>query len=154
MDDFKGKTAFITGGASGIGLALAEAFGREGMNVMIADIEQGALDRAVADLRSKQVRVEGVLADVASRNSIRNAALATLGAFGKVHVVCNNAGVGVGGNAFGELAERDWNWVIDVNLKGVVNGMEVFVPLIESHGEGGHFVNTASMAALYSGAGG
>ena len=149
MDDLRGKVAFITGGASGIGLAMAEAFGREGMSVMLADIEAGALAKAVEDLRAKQVRAEGVVADVTSRNSVREAALETIAKFGKVHVVCNNAGVGAGGE-FGKVAARDWDWVIDVNLKGVVYGMEVFEPLIASHGEGGHFVNTASMAGMVS----
>ncbi|HEY2658682.1 MAG TPA: SDR family NAD(P)-dependent oxidoreductase [Caulobacteraceae bacterium] len=149
MQDLKGKTAFITGGASGIGLAMAEAFGREGMNVMLADIEAGALTAAVELLRSKQVRAEGVVADVARRDSVRAAALETIAKFGKVHVVCNNAGVGAGG-PFGEVPEKDWDWILDVNLKGVVYGMEVFVPLIDSHGEGGHIVNTASMAGMVS----
>ena len=149
MDDLRGKVAFITGGASGIGLAMAEAFGREGMFVMLADIEAGALAKAVTELRAKQVRCEGVVADVTSRNSMREAALETIAKFGKVHVVCNNAGVGAGGQ-FGQVAARDWDWVIDVNLKGVVYGMEVFEPLIASHGEGGHFVNTASMAGMVS----
>jgi len=149
MDDLSGKVAFITGGASGIGLAMAEAFGREGMSVMLADIEAGALAKAVTELRAKQVRCEGVVADVTSRNSVREAALETIAKFGKVHVVCNNAGVGAGG-AFGQVAARDWDWVIDVNLKGVVYGMEVFEPLIAAHGEGGHFVNTASLAGMVS----
>ena len=149
MQDLRGKTAFITGGASGIGLAMAEAFGHEGMNVMLADIEGGALEAAVAELRGKQIRAEGVRADVTSRDSLRAAALETIARFGKVHLVCNNAGVGAGG-PFGEVPERDWDWIIDVNLKGVVYGMEVFEPLIASHGEGGHFVNTASMAGMVS----
>ncbi|MFI4973025.1 MAG: SDR family NAD(P)-dependent oxidoreductase [Caulobacterales bacterium] len=149
MQDLKGKVAFITGGASGIGLAMAEAFGREGMSVMLADIEAGALETALADLRAKQVRCEGVVADVASRDSLRAAALETISKFGKVHLVCNNAGIGAGG-LLGEIPERDWDWVIDVNLKGVVYGTEIFAPLIESHGEGGHFVNTASMAGMVS----
>ena len=149
MQDLRGKTAFITGGASGIGLAMAEAFGREGMNVMLADIEATALTAAVDLLRSKQVRAEGVIADVARRDSLRAAALETIAKFGKVHVVCNNAGVGAGG-LLGDVPEKDWDWVVDVNLLGVVHGMEVFTPLIESHGEGGHFVNTASMAGMVS----
>ncbi|MDR3512397.1 MAG: SDR family NAD(P)-dependent oxidoreductase [Caulobacteraceae bacterium] len=149
MQDLRGKTAFITGGASGIGLAMAEAFGHQGMNVMLADIEAGALERAVSDLRAKQIRAEGVRADVSSRESLRAAALETIARFGKVHLVCNNAGVGAGGQ-FGQVPERDWDWIIDVNLKGVVYGMEVFEPLIASHGEGGHFVNTASMAGMVS----
>jgi NAD(P)-dependent dehydrogenase (short-subunit alcohol dehydrogenase family) len=149
MKDLQGKVAFITGGASGLGLAMAKAFGREGMKVMIADIEEQALGRAVKELNASQVRAEGVLCDVADRNGVRNAALKTVSAFGKVHVVCNNAGVAVGG-PIGEVNERDWQWIVDVNLLGVVYGMETFVPLIESHGEGGHFVNTASMAGMIS----
>ncbi|MBS0411848.1 MAG: SDR family NAD(P)-dependent oxidoreductase [Proteobacteria bacterium] len=149
MQDLKGKTAFITGGASGIGLAMAEAFGREGMNVMLADIEATALEAAVAGLRDKQVRAEGVICDVTSRDAVRAAALETIAKFGKVHLVCNNAGVGSGG-PLGTVPARDWDWIVDVNLMGVVYGTEVFAPLIESHGEGGHFVNTASMAGMVS----
>ena len=149
MKDLRDKVAFITGGASGLGLAMAKAFGREGMKVMIADIEEQALGRAVKELNASQVRAEGVLCDVADRNGVRGAALKTVSTFGKVHVVCNNAGVAVGG-PIGEVHERDWQWIVDVNLLGVVYGMETFVPLIESHGEGGHIVNTASMAGMIS----
>ena len=149
MKDLRDKVAFITGGASGLGLAMAKAFGREGMKVMVADIEEQALGRAVKELNASQVRAEGVLCDVADRNGVRSAALKTISAFGKVHVVCNNAGVAVGG-PIGEVNERDWQWIVDVNLLGVVYGMETFVPLIESHGEGGHIVNTASMAGMIS----
>jgi short-subunit dehydrogenase len=147
MKELRDKVAFITGGASGLGLGMAKAFGREGMKVMIADIEQAALTRAVQELKDLQVRAEGVLCDVSSRGSLREAALKTIATFGKIHVVCNNAGVGAGGQ-IGTVEERDWQWVTDVNLLGVVYGMEVFAPLIESHGEGGHFVNTASMAGM------
>lgn len=149
MKSMSGKVAFITGGASGIGLAMARAFGREGMKVMIADIEETRLARAVEDLEASQVTAAGVLCDVADRGDVRKAALATIAAFGKVHVVCNNAGVGAGG-PIEEVPERDWDWIVDVNLKGVVHGTEVFTPLIASHGEGGHFVNTASMAGMIS----
>jgi len=147
--ELKGKVAFVTGGASGIGLGMAEAFGHEGAAVMLADIEKGALEFAVETLRAKQIRAEGVLCDVASRDAVRHAALETIAKFGKVHVVCNNAGIGAGG-LLGTTPEGDWDWVTDVNLKGVVYGMEVFAPLIESHGEGGWFVNTASMAGMVS----
>lgn len=149
MLDLRGKVAFITGGASGIGLAMAKVFGREGMKVMLADIEAAAMAAAVEELRGLQVRAEGVVADVTSRDSLRNAALETIARFGKVHLVCNNAGVGSGG-AFGTVPPRDWAWVTDVNQLGVVHGMEIFAPLIMSHGEGGHFVNTASMAGMVS----
>jgi NAD(P)-dependent dehydrogenase (short-subunit alcohol dehydrogenase family) len=149
MDDLKGKVAFITGGAAGIGLAMARAFGREGMAVMLADIEGETLKAAVEELRASQVRAEGVVCDVTSRDSMRAAALETIARFGKVHVVCNNAGVGSGG-ALGTVPARDWNWVLDVNVLGVVHGTEIFAPLILSHGEGGHFVNTASMAGMVS----
>jgi NAD(P)-dependent dehydrogenase (short-subunit alcohol dehydrogenase family) len=147
MKDLRDKVAFITGGASGLGLAMAKSFGREGMKVMIADIEEKALSKAVADLRDTQVRAEGVLCDVGERSSLQNAALKTVGTFGKVHVVCNNAGVAVGGE-IGTIKERDWQWIIDVNLMSVVYGTETFLPLMASHGEGGHFVNTASMAGM------
>lgn len=152
MRDLRGKTAFITGGASGLGLAMAEAFGHEGMNVMLADIEADVAREKVEALRARQINADWVKVDVTSRDSVRTGALATIAKFGKVHLVANNAGVGAGG-VFGEVPEGDWDWVIDVNLKGVVYGMEVFGPLIESHGEGGHFVNTASMAGHISPAG-
>lgn len=149
MKDLRGKTAFITGGASGLGLAMAQAFGHEGMNVMIADIEADVAAGQAEALRAMQINADWVKVDVTSRDSVRAGALATIAKFGKVHLVVNNAGVGAGG-VFGEVPEGDWDWVIDVNLKGVVYGMEVFGPLIESHGEGGHFVNTASMAGHIS----
>lgn len=149
MKDLSGKVAFITGGASGIGLAMARAFGRRGMKVMLADIEAATLQSAVEDLRASQVTAEGVVVDVASRDQIRAGALETIARFGKVHVVCNNAGVGSGG-AVGEVPAKDWEWVLDVNVLGVVNGVETFTPLMMSHGEGGHFVNTASMAGMVS----
>ncbi|HXZ67989.1 MAG TPA: SDR family NAD(P)-dependent oxidoreductase, partial [Alphaproteobacteria bacterium] len=149
MRSFAGKVAFITGGCSGIGYALAEAFGRRGMKVMIADIDENKLVASVERLRAGQIVAEGVRCDVSDRMSMQAAALAVIAKFGKVHLVCNNAGVTVGsGWPIGTVTERDWNWVIDVNLKGVIHGTEVFAPLLESHGEGGHIVNTASMAAL------
>jgi NAD(P)-dependent dehydrogenase (short-subunit alcohol dehydrogenase family) len=149
MQQFQGKTAFVTGGASGIGFAMAKAFGAAGMNVMLADIEREPLEKAVEDLRQRQVRVEGVHCDVAERASVNDAAKATIDAFGKVHVVCNNAGVG-GGGPVGTLKPGDWDWTISVNLMGVIYGTEAFLPLIRAHGEGGHFVNTASMAGMIS----
>ncbi|HEY4125336.1 MAG TPA: SDR family NAD(P)-dependent oxidoreductase [Rhizomicrobium sp.] len=152
MKDFKGKTAFITGGASGIGLSMARAFGRAGMNVVIADIEDAPAKAAVERLASEQIKAVAIHCDVGERNNLRAAALEAVSAFGKIHVVCNNAGVGAGGE-IGKVPERDWDWIIDVNLKSVVYGVETFLPLIRSHGEGGHFINTASIAGLISGPG-
>jgi len=149
MKEFRGRTAFVTGGASGIGLGMARAFGRAGMNVVIADIDLSAASAAANLLVSEQIKAAPVYVDVSDRASVRSAALDAVAAFGKIHVVCNNAGVAVGG-PLGTLKERDWDWIIDVNLKGVVYGTEVFTPLMRSHGEGGHFVNTASMAGMVS----
>jgi NAD(P)-dependent dehydrogenase (short-subunit alcohol dehydrogenase family) len=149
ITEFRGKTAFITGGASGIGLGMARAFGRAGMNIVVADIDKTAAATAVEQLAAQQIKAAPVYCDVSERGSVREAALESIAAFGKVHLVCNNAGVAVGGQ-MGTLGERDWDWIIDVNLKGVVYGTETFVPLIASHGEGGHIVNTASMAGMIS----
>ncbi|MBG51561.1 MAG: SDR family NAD(P)-dependent oxidoreductase [Alphaproteobacteria bacterium] len=152
MENFEGRTAFVTGGGSGIGLSMARSFGQAGMNVVLADIDKVALAAGVEDLKSRQISVVGVECDVASRSSVEAAAQKAIEAFGKVHVVCNNAGVGVGG-PIEDVRPRDWDWIIDVNLKGVVYGTEVFVPIMRAQGEGGHFVNTASMAGMVSPAG-
>jgi NAD(P)-dependent dehydrogenase (short-subunit alcohol dehydrogenase family) len=153
MKDFRGKTALITGGASGIGLGMARAFGREGMNVVLADIEEKAARAAAEQLASEQIKATPIICDVADRASVRKAALEAIAAYGKIHVVCNNAGVGGPSGVIGAASPGEWDWVIDVNLKGVIYGVETFVPLIKSHGEGGHIVNTASLAGLISGPG-
>jgi NAD(P)-dependent dehydrogenase (short-subunit alcohol dehydrogenase family) len=147
MKTFTNKVAFVTGASTGIGYALAEAFGRAGMRVMLAGINERNLDTALAKLRAAGITAERVQCDVASRASVQKAADATIAKFGKVHVVCNNAGVGMGGQ-FGTIPENDWEWVIRVNLMGVVHGTEIFAPLIAQHGEGGHIVNTSSIAGL------
>jgi NAD(P)-dependent dehydrogenase (short-subunit alcohol dehydrogenase family) len=149
MKEFRGRTAFVTGGASGIGLSMARALGRAGMNVVLADIDRDTASDAAERLSHEQIKAIPVRCDVTERASIEAAAQEAIDAFGKVHVVCNNAGVAVGG-PIGTVKERDWDWIIDVNLKGVVHGTEVFAPLIKSHGEGGHIVNTASMAGMVS----
>jgi NAD(P)-dependent dehydrogenase (short-subunit alcohol dehydrogenase family) len=152
MRDFKGRAAFVTGGASGIGFALGRAFAQAGMNVMLADIEIAALDRAVGSLRDLGQPVRGVQCDVADPDSVERAASAAFDAFGKVHVLCNNAGVAAGGG-IDRISLDNWQWVIDVNLMGVVYGIKSFLPHMLAHGEGGHIVNTASMAGMINGMG-
>ena len=145
MKDVAGKTAFVTGGASGIGLAMARSFAAAGMKVAIADIEESALEAAVASLAPTNAEVIPLQVDVTDRAAMARAADATESTFGKVHVVCNNAGVAVGG-ATDAMSYQDWDWVVNVNLNGVINGTQTFIERIKAHGEGGHFVNTASMA--------
>jgi NAD(P)-dependent dehydrogenase (short-subunit alcohol dehydrogenase family) len=135
----------VTGGAAGIGLAMAKAFAQAGMKVMLADIEQVALERALKELSGFDVR--GIACDVGDPESVERAAQAAFAAFGKVHVVCNNAGVAAGGGI--DLISIDnWRWVVDVNMMGVLHGVRSFLPHIRAHGEGGHIVNTASMAGM------
>jgi NAD(P)-dependent dehydrogenase (short-subunit alcohol dehydrogenase family) len=152
MRELEGKTAFVTGGASGIGLALGRTFAEAGMNVMLADIEADALLAAVENLRSIGPAVNGVACDVADPDSIDRAAKTTYAAFGNVHVICNNAGVAAG-SGIDNITLDTWRWVLDVNLMGVLHGIRTFLPHIRAHGEGGHIVNTASMAGLQSGLG-
>ena len=147
MKDLAGKTAFVTGGASGIGYAMAEAFLRDGMNVMLADIEEDALASAAEKLGGGNAQVRSLVCDVAVREAVDEAAQETMSQFGKVHIVCNNAGIG-GGGAFGTIDPGDWDWTLAVNIAGVAYGIEAFLPHIKAHGEGGHFVNTASMAGM------
>ena len=152
MRELAGKTAFVTGGASGIGLALGRAFAEAGMKVMLADIEVDALAAAVDSLRGVGPDVRGVTCDVADAASVKRAAEASYAAFGNVHVVCNNAGV-AGGSGIDDMSLENWRWVLDVNLMGVLPGIHAFLPHIRAHGQGGHIVNPASMAGLQSGLG-
>ena len=152
MRDLAGKTAFVTGGAGGIGLALARAFAQAGMKVMLADIEPDALQAAVKSLQEISPDIRGTLCDVTDAASVERAAQATFDAFGRVHVVCNNAGVAAGGG-IDHISLDNWRWVIDVNLMGVLHGIKSFLPHIRAHGEGGHIVNTASMAGMENGLG-
>jgi NAD(P)-dependent dehydrogenase (short-subunit alcohol dehydrogenase family) len=150
--ELAGKTAFVTGGASGIGLALGCAFSQAGMKVMLADIEENALTAAVESLRSSARDVRGVVCDVADPDSVERAAEASYEAFGNVHLVCNNAGVAAAGG-IDNISIDNWRWVLDVNLMGVLHGIRSFLPHIRAHGEGGHIVNTASMAGMNGGLG-
>jgi NAD(P)-dependent dehydrogenase (short-subunit alcohol dehydrogenase family) len=147
MLELKGKTAFVTGAASGIGLGVATALARAGAKVMLCDLRRGALDHAVGSLRETGADVEGVTADVSVKAELQAAANATLARFGKVHVLVNNAGVS-GGGLYGGWTDPAWDWVIGVNLRAVVWGVEIFGPLLERDGAGGHIVNVASMAGL------
>jgi NAD(P)-dependent dehydrogenase (short-subunit alcohol dehydrogenase family) len=148
----EGKVAFITGGAGGVGLGMATAFVGAGMSVVIADIHDGRLSKASAQLAPAGDRVHTIKVDVTDRAALARAADEAERRFGRVHVVCNNAGV----NLFNDMAAatyEDWDWVMGVNLGGVINGVVTFVPRIKAHGEGGHIVNTASMASFISGPG-
>jgi NAD(P)-dependent dehydrogenase (short-subunit alcohol dehydrogenase family) len=147
MRELAGKTAFVTGGAGGIGFALARAFAQGGMKVMLADIEPDALEAAVESLQEFSPDIRGTICDVTDAASVERAAQATFNAFGRVHVVCNNAGVAAGGG-IDHISLDNWRWVIDVNLMGVLHGIRSFLPHIRAHGEGGHIVNTASMAGM------
>ena len=147
MRELAGKTAFVTGGAGGIGFALARAFAQGGMKVMLADIEADALQAAVESLQEISSDIGGTICDVADAASVERAAQATFNAFGRVHVLCNNAGVAAGGG-IDHISLDNWRWVIDVNLMGVLHGIRSFLPHIRAHGEGGHIVNTASMAGM------
>jgi NAD(P)-dependent dehydrogenase (short-subunit alcohol dehydrogenase family) len=149
MRELAGKTAFVTGGAAGIGLALGRAFAQSGMKVMLADIEADALQAAVKSLQEISPDISGTICDVADAASVERAAQAAFDAFGNVHVVCNNAGVAAGGG-IDHISLDNWRWVIDVNLMGVLHGIRSFLPHIRAHGEGGHIVNTASMAGMQS----
>jgi NAD(P)-dependent dehydrogenase (short-subunit alcohol dehydrogenase family) len=152
MREFSGRTAFVTGAASGIGLALGRAFAEAGMNVMLADVERSALDSAVNSLHHYGAKVRGIGCDVTDPGSVDAAAKAAFETFGHVHVVCNNAGVAAGGG-IDNISLDNWRWVIDVNLMGVLHGIRSFLPHIRAHGEGGHIVNTASMAGMNGGLG-
>ncbi len=150
MKELAGKTAFVTGAASGIGLGIATAFAQAGAKVMLCDIEEEALSAALEQLRLTNVDVDGVKADVSLKAELAAAAQATTARYGKVHILVNNAGVG-GGGPYGAWSEAAWNWTLGVNLMATIWGIEIFGPLIEQHGEGGHIVSTASIAGLISG---
>jgi NAD(P)-dependent dehydrogenase (short-subunit alcohol dehydrogenase family) len=146
MDQLAGRTAVVTGGASGIGRAIVDRFVGEGMNVVVADVDDTAVTAAVTDFGQAGHRVLGVRTDVSRLNDIRALAEATLDAFGKINVVVNNAGVVIGGRVE-DLTEDEWRWVLDVDLWGAIHGVRVFLPLIEKAGEG-HLVSTASTSGM------
>jgi len=153
MHQFEGKVAVVTGAASGIGFAMAERFAQEGMHVVLADVEAPALEAAVTRLRQAEHDVLGVVTDVSKAESVEALAQRAFDTYGKVHVLCNNAGVAGTGGSSGpvwEKTSRDWQWAFGVNYWGVVNGIQAFVPRMLAHGEEGHVVNTASIAGVTS----
>lgn len=145
-EKFRGKTAVVTGGASGVGRCLCELFARSGMNVIMADIEISALEAAGAALKEQGLNVEWVQADVSDPASMANLESKSREAFGNIHVLCNNAGVGIkeAQRRIWTLTPKDWEWGFSVNVMGVANGIRAFVPGMLAHGEPGHVVNTSS----------
>ncbi|MCH7801568.1 MAG: SDR family NAD(P)-dependent oxidoreductase, partial [Chloroflexi bacterium] len=150
MQDFRDKVAVITGGASGIGRAFADRAVREGMKVVLADVEREPLFKAEAELSERGAQVLAVETDVSKAVDLERLAEETVSTFGGVHLLFNNAGVALGGRIW-ENTTDDWDWIIGVNLMGVIHGVRVFVPIMQEQGDECHIVNTASMAGLVSG---
>jgi NAD(P)-dependent dehydrogenase (short-subunit alcohol dehydrogenase family) len=146
MREFRNRVAVVTGAASGIGRAMAGRFAAEGMRVVLADIEQAALDRAAGQLRDDGAAVLAVRTDVSRAEDVQALADAAVAEFGAVHVLCNNAGVGMGSD-FAKIPLSTWEWVLGVDLWGVIHGCRTFLPLLTEQDEA-HIVNTSSMAAL------
>ena len=147
MENLSEKVAVITGGASGIGFATAKALAAKGSNLVIADIEAGALNKAVATLSTTGTKVEGVVCDVASLASVQQLADTSFSRMGRVDIVFNNAGVAVGG-PIAAMKHSDWEWIIKVDLWGPIHGVEAFLPRMIEQGQGGHILFTASFAGL------
>jgi len=151
MKEFQGRVAVITGGASGIGRGIAEKCASEGMKLVLADIEEAPLAQAETELKTAGATVLAVRTDVSKRSDVERLASQTLDAFGKVHLLFNNAGVAAGGTPW-EATWNDWEWVINVDLWGVIHGVKVFTPLMLAQNTECHIVNTASAAGLIAGA--
>jgi NAD(P)-dependent dehydrogenase (short-subunit alcohol dehydrogenase family) len=150
MKDLKDKVAVVTGGASGIGRAIAERLAAEGMRLVLADIEEGALAAAQKEMEAQGATVVAVRTDVSQPSDVEALAKKSVDAFGAVHVLCNNAGVGPPGGPLWERSVADWQWVLGVNLWGVIHGIRVFVPIMRAQDTECHIVNTASLAGLVS----
>ena len=145
MRDIDGKTAVVTGGANGIGFAMGRHFAQSGMNVMLADIQPGPLEAAVATLRGEGLEVSGCATDVTKPDSVALLATETVRTYDSVHLLCNNAGIGPGGQTMlWDYEPVDWRWCIDVNILGVAWGIKAFVPIMLAQGTEGHIVNTSS----------
>ena len=150
LKDISGCTAFVTGSASGIGLGTVTALAERGARIMMCDIDGPGLEAAAAELRATGAEIATFVADVSVKENIVAAAAATVGSFGKVHILVNNAGV-LDPSQYGDWTDTSWDWVLGVNLRSVIWGFEIFGPLLEEHGEGGHIVSTASGAGLVAG---
>ncbi|SHI22594.1 NADP-dependent 3-hydroxy acid dehydrogenase YdfG [Sporobacter termitidis DSM 10068] len=148
MTDFKGKTAFITGGASGLGLGIAKALAKEGMNIVLADFRQEAIDEALPVFKENGWPAHGILLDVTNRAQFAKAADEAEAVFGKLHVLVNNAGIGLREGKIWEASYEDMDFAIDINYKSILNGIKTIVPRILKHGEGGHVVTTSSKNGL------
>lgn len=158
MQEFENKVAVVTGGASGIGRAMADRFAEAGMKVVLGDVEEQALDRAVTEMRQAEHDVIGVLCDISTEAGVQQLADSAVEAYGGVHILCNNAGVVAGGSIVGDRDQyiweqplSDWQWTLDVNLWGVIHGVRIFTPIMLAQDEPGHIVNTASTAGLTTG---
>jgi NAD(P)-dependent dehydrogenase (short-subunit alcohol dehydrogenase family) len=147
MDSFRDRVAVVTGGGSGIGRALAEAFAREGARVVVADVEESAATAVADGIRGRGGEALAARVDVTDLGQVQALADRAFADFGAVHVLCNNAGVALHG-ALQDATHRDWEWVLGVNLWGVIHGLEAFLPRMIARGQPGHVVNTASMAGL------
>ena len=153
MKEFEGRSAVITGAASGIGFALAKKFAEEKMNIVLADIEQDALDAAVNKISDLGVEAIGIQVDVMDKQAVSHLADESIKAFGNIHVLCNNAGVAstVVGDGIWDLDDSDWEWVLGVNFYGTLYGIQAFVPHMINHKEEGHVLNTISLAGILPG---
>jgi NAD(P)-dependent dehydrogenase (short-subunit alcohol dehydrogenase family) len=148
MKDLTGKTAIVTGAGSGIGAGIALALGQAGMNVAVADIRKEAAEETRRQLQAQGGNAIAIEIDVSDPESVAAAGQATEQAFGRLHLAVNNAGVAMHGTTLEATSLADWDWVMGVNIRGVIHGIHSFLPLIRKHGEGGHIVNTASIGGL------
>jgi NAD(P)-dependent dehydrogenase (short-subunit alcohol dehydrogenase family) len=149
MRDFSGKTAIVTGAASGIGLGIAKALAHAGANIVLADLRPEPLEAACKTIEAIGVRALGVTTDVSDAESVAAAGKAAVETFGALHIAVNNAGVAMHGTPIENVTPQEWDWVTAVNVRGVINGIRTFVPMIRSHGQGGHVVNTGSISSLF-----
>ncbi len=153
MKEFRGKVAVVTGAASGIGLGMARTFGREGMRVAMLDVRSDALEPAAEEVRSLQIDALAIETDVSDAKSVEAAAAKIEADFGRIDILCNNAGVLIHGKDIVDIPLADWDWIFGVNFYGCLHGVRSFLPRIKRHGDGGHIVNTASIGGFQVGAG-